>query len=85
MKAWFSHGYDPTVYQSLLDALTTALNLQARFSLAKNANLKNISSFTNSPQSILGEAENVSMSSIVINVKDLFERENSVGDSFHDL
>ena len=59
--------------------------LQGRFSLAKNANLKNISSFSDSPQSILGEPENVSMSSIVINVKDLFERENSVGDSFHDL
>ena len=85
MKARFRHGCKPTVYQSLLDALTTALSLQARFSLAKKANLKNISSFSDSPQSILGEPENVSMSSIVINVKDLFERENSVGDSFHDL
>ena len=85
MKARCSHGCEPTVYQWLLNALTTALSLQARFFLAKNANLKNISSFTDSPQSILGEPENVSMSSIVINVKDLFERENSDGDSFHDL
>ena len=85
MKARFNHGCEPTVCQSLLDALTTALSLQARFPLSKNANLKNISSFSDSLQSILGEPEKVSMSSIVISVKDLFERENSVGDSFYDL